>query len=382
MGLIGDICNVLAAMDATHIDLYEWQRANVTKPRLPNNPQWPAFANSVGSMTFTGIELAHAVVKADYLIVRNFALPSVGFLLQMDQIIEFGGNAGIRLRPGASSILSDVTQSSVVGRVGQGLSILFAREHDYAFVGHLASDPSLIAHLPISNEKRVADFLFEKTSSERMILESKATFSLDENKCSPVKTVLKQALEKQVDPWMGVVSPSPSKGYAVYSCLREVGNSTPSAIVFVDPPERKGVVQVEFPNNWVRRQNYAAWLRVMGLRDAANRLRVGGSGLLSDKGPSPVKFRRAQVHGRDFALLTSLDRPQDFPDTRFAVGIDLEALQMVSATIQGSSGALADFVPKPAPRFEGEPPLSILPDGTLFGLVKVAAMKGTAEVVL
>lgn len=101
------VCNVMASMGPSAIDLYEWKRADVLKKRLSNKPLWSHLATSVGILPFTGIRLAHAVVKADYLIKRNFALPSLGFILQMDRIIDFGSSANIKLMPGASSILAD-----------------------------------------------------------------------------------------------------------------------------------------------------------------------------------------------------------------------------------------------------------------------------------
>jgi hypothetical protein len=380
--LIRDICNVLAAMGSTSIDLYEWHRASVELPRLPPNSLWSTHAVSAGSVAFRGISLAHAVAKADYLIVRNYALPSLGFLLQMDQIIDFGSSSNLRLLSGAPAILNDVTQSSLIGRVGQGLALMFAESRGYPFVGHLASDPAVISHLSSSDGGRVADFLIENASGERIIVESKATFSLAENKCSPIKSVLRKALVEQVDPWLSIVSPSPANGYAVYSCLREAGGATPSAISFVDPPERKGGFQIELPESWVRRHNYAAWLRFMGLRSAANRLREGGKVPEDGKEPRPERFRRLNLYEREFLVLTSHERPDSFPDKRFAIGMERSALKMVGATIQGSPEALLDYVPQPIQLEGASAPLSILSDGTLLGLVDVANLDGTEDVLL
>src|SRR5688572_16830671 len=99
-------------MGSSSIELFEWNRPNVMMKRLPNNPVWSSFATHFATLPVTGIRLAHAVVKADYLIARNYALPSLGFLLQMDQIIDFGSSTNLRLLPGASSILNDVSQTS------------------------------------------------------------------------------------------------------------------------------------------------------------------------------------------------------------------------------------------------------------------------------
>lgn len=380
--MIRDICNVLAAMGRTSIDLHEWQRASVVMARLPRNASWSDHANCAGSMSFSGINLAHAVAKADYLIVRNYALPSLGFLLQVDQIIDFSSRSNLRLVPGAPSVLNDVTQSSLIGRVGQGLALLFAASLGYPFVGHLASDPNVISHLPSLDNVRVADFLLENAAGGRIIVESKATFSLAENKCTPVKAVLKKALLEQVDPWMSIVKPSPAKGYVMYSCLREAGSGTPSAITFVDPPEQKAEFQIEFPEEWVRRHNYAAWLRVMGLRGAADRLRGNSEQPKTIADAPTTRFRRVRLNDRDFLVLASLDRLEGFPDKRFAIGIDRSALQMVSKTIHGSAGALLEYVPQPFRAADEDVPLSIFPDGSLFGLVDAKQFEGAEDILL
>ena len=319
-----------------------------------------------GILPLTGIRLAHAVVKADYLIKRNYALPSLGFLLQMDQIIDFGSSSNLRLMPGASSILADVTQSSLAGRVGQGLSILFAEARGYYFLGHLRSDPTVLTHLATTGSERVADFLFEHDDCSRMILESKASFTLEDNACTPIKRTLKKALSEQVVPWMGIVTPTPSKGYAPYSCLREVGNSTRSALIFVDPPGTAGEgPPVKLPEDWARRQNYAGWLRATGLPDAAGRLRASPDTKMAGE-PIAVPMAVVAIGGKRYGVLTSFDR---LPSMRFAIGIEVDALRAISAAIAGSPAKLLEYQPQRREEGEQTEPLSILSDGTLFGLV-------------
>lgn len=366
--MIRYICNVLAAMGPSAIDLYEWDRADVLLPRLPRNASWSTYATSAGTLPLTGIRLAHAVVKADYLIARNYALPSLGFLLQMDQIIDFTSATNLKLVAGASSILADVTQSSLAGRVGQGLSILFAEARGYNFLGHLSSDPSVSAHPAATRPKRLADFLFEHANRSRMILESKASFTLVDNACSPIKRMLQKALMEQVDPWMGIITPSPSKGYAAYSCLREVGNATRSAIVFVDPPGEKGDgPHVRLPEDWTRRQNYAAWLRAMGLPEAAERLSSRAKRTAGE--PADVLMPVVAIDGRRYGVLSSFERPMYSSRMRFAIGIEVDALRAIGDAIAGSPDALLKYQPQRREEGERAEPLSILSDGTLFGLI-------------
>lgn len=367
--MIWNICNVLASMRHNWIDLYEWQCADVQQRKLPANAEWSIFATNVGPMPLTGIRLAHAVIKADFLIARNYLLPSLGFLLQMDQILEFGSLSNLRFQTGARAGLADVTQSSTVGRLGQGLSLLFAERQGYNFVGHLASDPSVIASLPMMISKRVADFMFEGAAGDRMILESKATFSLADNLCSPVKTTLKNALEEQVIPWMSIIHPSPSKGYAVYSCMRETGNPTGSAIIFVDPPSSKGEFRIELPGDWARRRNYAAWLKVMGAWGAAERLEGLPTLEVGSQARRRTNFRIAKISGREFAIVPSLQRPALFKNMRFAIGMEVAALKAVEAAIDGSTDALLAYEASGATDIDPAIPLSILGDGTIFGVI-------------
>lgn len=363
------LCDVVASMGPSAIDLYEWKREDVLSARLSNNPLWSHFATPVGTLPLSGIRLAHAVIKTDYLIARNHALPSLGFLLQMDQIIDFGSSANLRLMPGASSVLADVTQSSLAGRVGQGFSLLFAEARNYSFLGHLSSDSSVLAHLALTGSKRVADFLFEHNDCSRMILESKASFTLKDDACSPIKRMLKKALSEQVLPWMSVVTPTPSKGYAVFSCLREAGNKTNSAIIFVDPPGKESDgPRIKFPEDWVRRQNYGGWLRAMGLPEAANRLLAGSDREITGK-PEPVPMSIVAINGRRYCVLTSVERPNHLKGMRFAIGIEMDAIQALSSTIAGAQGALLEYQPQQSEEWERSESLSILSDGTLFGLV-------------
>jgi hypothetical protein len=369
-GLRG-LCNVLASMRAHSIEVFEWDRADVMLPRLPRDPIWSTYATSANALPVTGMRLAHSVVKADYLIARNYALPSLGFLLQMDEIMDFRTSGNLRLLPGASSILNDVSQTGLAARVRQGLSLLFAEQQGYAFVGHLASDPWVLSYVSTFGRQRVADFLFEDSAGDRMLLESKATFSLQNNECSRVKSVLKQALREQVDPWMGRIAPTPAKGFAIYSCLREAGNPTPSSITFVDPPPGKDDSPIELPSDWAKRHNYGGWLRAMGLRRAASRLR----GDEENAGePENIRFRLAHIGARQFAVLPPWLGRREYAG-QIAIGIDVAALRAISAAIQGAPDALLEYRPAALPETSVNAQ-SILNDGTIFGLIDASSFDG------
>jgi len=144
--MILGLYRLMRASGSSSIDVFEWQRADVMKKRLPNNPQWCEFASPKAKLLFSGWDLAHAVVKTDFLVERNLILPGIGFLLQMDQVLDFPPPSNLRHAPGAANVLNDFTQTSVTGPVGQGLSMLFAHSRGYAFVGHLGSDAAVRAY--------------------------------------------------------------------------------------------------------------------------------------------------------------------------------------------------------------------------------------------
>ncbi|MCJ2183697.1 hypothetical protein MTR62_13500 [Novosphingobium sp. 1949] len=369
--MFGSIRNLLSAFGTQNIEVYEWAAKDVRKPRLPNGPVWDNLATSRSTLHFTGWDLAHAVVKADYLVERNYLLPGLGLLLQLDQIISFRAGSNMRLIAGSPATLNDFTKSSLTGRLGQGLSLLFAQQRGYQFAGHLASDPAVISHLASGNAKtdRAADFLFETHSSQRMILESKASFSEPDNDPSKIKSKLKSALTSQVDYWISKITPKASKGYAVYSCLREVGNPTPSALVFVDPPGETGPNPIDLPETWVRQRNFSAWMRVMGFDAAA-------AGMISGRrdGIAPTPVSVLTIEGRDFAISPLMVGPE--PGHLLCAGLDMDVMLAIIGYLKGDDASLMtleSIVPRDGGKRQlGDQPWSIFPDGSFFGLVRLA----------
>lgn len=366
------IGSMLAPFRRSSIELYEWQRADVLSAKnLPKGTKWESKATKTGELELTGFRMAHAVLKADFLDHSQLVFPSIGFLLQVNRIIDFGSRSNLRLHQGASNSLGDIAQSSLTARLGQGLSLLFAEAQGYHFVGHLESDPTVRKNCARKGLTRVADFMFETQGQGRMILESKASVKLPNNDPSRVKSKLKNALQKQVDPWMQVLTPSPQKGYAVYSCLREVGNSTPSALIYVDPPEERGDFQFELPPDWVRRNNYAAWLRLMELDDAARRLLPSSTGLDAKSEPKSEQLRICEVGGRVFAL-ANLGRRAHTRRIYFTAGIEVGALEAICSAIRGDASQLLEYQAMPTLDVERPSSLqaSVLGDGTFFGAVR------------
>lgn len=350
------------------IEVFEWNQADVRKKRLPKGPLWSSLAKAHPPLRLNGWRLAHAVVKLDYLIKTDLEKKAFGLLCSLEDVVDFGPGKNLRLCDGVKNGLADFYGFSLSGRLGQGLSLLFAQDtQGYRFVGHLASDVAVKAHLAsnTAQTKKAADFVFENDKKERMILESKSSFRQDDNDPSKVKSKLKNALEGQVDYWMGKIKPNAQKGFAVYSCFRELSSPVPSALIFVDPPEGPSDDIIPLSEASVRRQNYAAWLEAMDLRDAADRLR----GIRAAEHIS-YQFVVLEIRGERFAFYDKFD--ELFWECRFFIaGIELRALKAVGEALQGEEGALLNLE---ALQYDGLGedretfvPYSIFPDGTFLG---------------
>lgn len=335
--MFGGLGRLLAAFGTSGLDVYEWEQSDVRRPRLKNGLIWKDLTSPRPELQFNGWSLAHAVAKTDFLVDRDLLYPGLGFLLQIDRIIDFKAGGNLRLVPGSASTLNDFTRTSLSGRVGQGLSLLFAQSKGYRFVSHLASDAGVASHMAsLKGKAKVADFLFEDAKGKRMILESKASFARTENDPIPIKSTLKAALTKQVDYWMMRVTPSASKGFVLYSCLRESGNPVPSALIFVDPPEQPIREPVEIPQSEVRRRNYAAWLSGMGLIETARML------LEPDRdGRRGIVLPIFQIGTRLFAC--TVESASFYEGRWLAKGLEVCALKAVSAAVGGDNAELIAY---------------------------------------
>lgn len=367
--LLGGILQFIQSLGHTSIEVHEWQEVDVRKARLPNAPDITKLATQFANLTFSGWSLAHAVVKADYLDKRNLAMPGLGFLMQASNLIDFG-TSPIELREGASKALNDVSLTSLSGRVGQGLAILYGHRLGLKFTAHLRS---YVAQLPASSagakhlEDAMADFLFAN-DTQTVLVEAKGSFTQKENNPTDIKSVLKGALKSQIDPWMKYLHPAPSNGYVVYACLREKSWDR-SAVFVVDPEgQEKPGADVPFTPDQVMRENYAAWLRAMGLTEPAERL-VRQGAVSEARAPSEFSFFLSRIHGREYAFRQDQFGWPFYPGWLGAgMGLDLQALKAVSTAIQSSDANLAELLrDMPAPADEPQDSVSIFPDGSVFG---------------
>lgn len=374
MFLLG-ILEFVKSIGNTSIRVYEWDESDIRKARLPNAPDFYSLTKRLPDLEFGGWSLAHAVVKADYLDRRNLMMPGLGFLLQSYNVIDFN-KSPIALKIGASKALNDVSLTSLSGRVGQGLAILYGHSLGLKFSAHLRSH---VESLPTGNPsaahkgEAMADFLFADSAST-VLIESKGSFTQNENDATAIKSTLKRALKEQVDPWMGYLQPPPSNGYVVYSCLRE-NSWVPSSLSVVDPNgEDDNSAGLPFSREQVMRENYGAWLRAMGLPQAAERLTRPPDTAVADgieERPVEIEFLVYEHEGREFAFRA--DAHYWFPSDAWAVptlAVDLSVLKAISAVAESPDLQLTELIvdlPLQTDQVQGS--TSIFPDGSVLGLI-------------
>ncbi|GEM_PF-5776335 len=367
------VVDFIQSLSATSIEVYEFKQSEVRRGRLLKNSSLNDLIKSSSKLSFNGYMLAHAVVKADYLDQRNLIMPGIGFLLQACNIIDLSVSS-IELKQRASKVLNDFSLTSMVGRVGQGLAILYAHHLGLKFAAHLRSH---VESLPSGStaarhrQEAMADFLFAN-DKKTILVESKGSFSQKKNIPSEIKKVLKLALEKQVDPWMTYLQPAPSNGYVFYSCLREKGGE-PSAMFVVDPeggaPETSDIEQIV-------RENYGAWFRAMGMADSAERLL---NPLLTPSTPVEYLFLIFEINSRKYAFPDFLMFPGY---CGVAMGIDLYVLNAISSVIYSDNKSLQELLQGFDTSSEFFENISIFPDGSVFGLISVENLSSCEKISL
>lgn len=370
--LITAFLQLIASLKPCQIDVYEWDEAKVTK-RLPNHPKFKQLTTAKTPLTFTGLNLAHAVVKADFLDRCDLTLPGLGFLLNVVDILQWG-TGDIKIVPNIQNVLNDFSLTSLAGRVGQGFTILYGQSLGYTFQCHLSThvantQPNL---LPALKMHKAADFVFTD-GNQTFLFESKGSFTLNTNDPKKIKAVLKAALEDQVDPWMALLAnPPPTNGYAVYTCLRD-GSADPSTICVVDPPgdeSHPNDRRIPVSPETIMRENYAAWFRAMGLNNVASRL-LG----LKNVEVDPKPLQRLPV-----SIANIADEPYAFPymsekgawhaKTVPAAGLHLDVFESITQWALDPGMSLVATLPRvDRHAFKSDSSeASVFPDGTCLHL--------------
>jgi hypothetical protein len=212
---------------------------------------------------FTPLELAHAVVKADA--ARSLPAWTVyrrawGFLLHEwgDALVPSNGN----LRLNAEGYV-DFVGTSLVGRLGQGLALLYAQRQGYTYVGHYAQ---VVAGGGRRSSAGGPDFVLEKSrGGTRALLEAKGARDRRD-----VRRRLGNAMT-QIK--AGFATTNAHEGYVTAAILQEVDDRSDSEGFVARVPNAQ--YRAQPMGERVARVNYGTWIRSMGLFGLATRLLRG-----------------------------------------------------------------------------------------------------------
>ena len=286
----------------------------------------------------------------------------LGFLLEQLPALDWR-RGNLRLLPGVASAYADFAGSSLAGRIGQGIALLFMDAHAYAFA----------AHYPRAAGTPGPDFIFEHRA-DRVLVEAKGAFVAP--KVQPnIKGILADGLHQ-----LSRAKPLGSKkSYVVGSFLRENGDQAeePSLVAFVDPENDLSSSSDESPPDLVVRHNYAAWLDAMNLHYAASDLRAR----TPRDHPEAIQLRILNLNGTSFGVVPihvvfpdDLDEPfhrWPWRNGGFVVaGLPMPILDRIGGVLADSSTLLTvgdAMASLPEADHDGEFKGSVLRDGSLLG---------------
>jgi hypothetical protein len=159
------------------------------------------------------------------------------------------------------------------------IAVLWERAANHAGMTHpemVNSARILSSKIKNARPDREPDFAFERTQGDVALMEAKGSFVNPAKDNPSTKNDLRQGLQ-QLRAWSGMVAPTPQKSFVIGSFFRDVSddNGDPSLITFVDPPGEAAINSrpIDFPDDWIRRGNYGAWLVGMGYPDGGEALR-------------------------------------------------------------------------------------------------------------
>lgn len=297
----------------SRLPIYELNRRDVqacsvasrvlAKLRLAPNRSASAIADAKSSrateMTFDAWPFFHACKKTELaynVSAREIVRQAQAFAEEHSDIPQWDLDT-FSICDGGCDRYKDSSRTNLAARFGEGMANLFMYEQGYRYWDHI---PSLVkraigAKLVHSHPEAVRrsklikrrwrerdtksepDFVFENERRESALMESKGSFVPPNRHDDDVAIRLKKALS-QLEHWDQLISPRPNKSYAVASYFREASDSQGSFVAFVDPPGKSELPEASerrFPNDWIRRGNYGAWLIAMGFRTSGEALRRG-----------------------------------------------------------------------------------------------------------
>ncbi len=316
----------------------------------------------VTTISFTILELAHAIVKADAvrrIHPRSAARRAIGFLWEWGDALA---SSGSNLRLDAVEY-TDFVGRSLTARIGQGLALLYSQRQGYQFLGHY---PILSGQ----KGRQGPDFVLENRSGLRAFLEAKASAA----KSADIKGKLKEALEQIRAGFRDNAISSVNEGYATLSLLRRLDDRKDSEAFVTSVSHPRS--QPAPPDDNVIRANYGTWLRLMGHSALAAALLSPGR---IYRGPR-MRFALREVGGRTtaFAALSPFWMlPVVWPvrDYVLAVGLEWECLRYLAyrarqgARLEAERLRAAEVTETRTHEISQEGLVSIFADTTALGIL-------------
>ena len=375
----------------SYLPVYEFSENDVEQP---NRAISPRTAQPTTEFPVSAWRLAHAVEKADCACWSDSQIlwpAAIGFLLGNIKLFDWNSK-NLRLGSGMSGSRADFSRTSLSGRIGQGMALLFLENWGYSYLGRFTT-----LYPQCGGDSETPDFVVENRSGEQALAESKGGF-MRLNGSPRIKSRFRKALT-QLRGGHKCLSSGADRGFAIGTFLREIEDRKyPSLTAYVETDLGKPQGSVGLPPDAVRRANYAAWFSMMGLDGAAGRLRARAGEPERLRVPlfkleedtyviaitsirSPYQY---DAHAPD--LLQRLIRarwrwlinPYDDHLSVGIVGLDLRVVRALETAIQEpESPALMKIEPRER-RIPEEFPGSVFSDGSLIGEIEFSDTKPPA----
>ncbi|MCB1045389.1 MAG: hypothetical protein KDC35_20775 [Acidobacteria bacterium] len=358
------------------------------------------------NIDFTAWEFFHAAKKTEMtstLTTLASERRAAAFFMEHEETFIWD-TPNFRRRDRSAFALEDFAWSGFAGRVGEAVAFLAMVKKGYKYwdrcatVWEIAARQANITH---EDQLKVAisvgqsgkpvlepDFILENDEGDVAIMEAKGSFVNPNEINKNDKKELRHALD-QIDAWASVISPSPSKNYAILTLLRQETDphKDPSLVVVVDPPGRNNInlPSVELPRDLIKRCNFASWLEGMGFYRSAKALRN-----CEETQTEELIFRTKKVGNHTFAIRRigyEYFEPIDFFHHRrgligtkpMVMGIEVETLHSISASIRNIDNMFTTE-PLAFEDIEKYETGSIMSDGTFLGVIEDTERLGTIDI--
>ncbi len=219
---------------------------------------------------------------------------AVGMWIRLKPLLIVDGGP-LRLTPTPLFARKDASAAFDSSRVGEGIGHLFMAGRGYVYWDHLPTLLNAVTHGQVvthAERTRVAkvlkpvagaypgeqpDFVCEKQTGDVALLECKGSFVKTGDRYSADTSVLRAALD-QLKAWATLLTPAPTKQFAVGAFVRHDGDTghEPSMVAWVDPPGEPSASDFlpRLPPDAIRRGHYGAALALMGFIGEGRDLRL------------------------------------------------------------------------------------------------------------